>query len=138
MSNKYQNSKIYKIVSPSHPELVYYGSTTQLLCKRMALHRQNFKLNKSSSSKQILQYEDAIILLVENYVCNNRDELNKKEGEYILNNDCINKNIAGRTQKEYRIENKEKVIQLTKQWQEENKEYLKEYKKQWFLNNKKK
>ena len=31
------------------------------------------------------------IELVENYPCNSKEELEKKEGEYIKNNECVNK-----------------------------------------------
>lgn len=107
MSNKYENSKIYKIVSPSNPDLVYYGSTIQKLSIRMAGHRA--RLNKCTSS-MVLDKGDAIILLVENYSCNSKEELLKKEGEYILNNECVNKNVAGRTSKErYQDINKEQI-----------------------------
>lgn len=123
MSNKYQNSKIYKIVSPSHPELVYYGSTTEKLCRRMTKHRSDFKRGESIRSNEILQYEDAIILLVENYPCNNREELNKKEGEYMLNNICINKNIAGRTKKEYYYDNRDYLL-LQKEQYNQSKKHL--------------
>ena len=84
----YQNSKIYKIISPSNPDLIYYGSTTQKLSVRMAGHRMNSKTNRGGeSSKEILCFDDANIILVENYPCNSKEELFKKESEYILNND---------------------------------------------------
>jgi hypothetical protein len=38
-------------------------------------------------------------------------ELDKREGEHIRNNNCINKYIAGRTMKEYYEDNKEKIKQ---------------------------
>jgi hypothetical protein len=41
-------------------------------------------------------------------------ELDKREGEYIRNNNCINRCIAGRTQKEYYEENKEKILEQRK------------------------
>jgi hypothetical protein len=39
------------------------------------------------------------IILVENYPCNNKYELEAKERWYIENNDSINKNIPTRTKK---------------------------------------
>jgi hypothetical protein len=40
--------------------------------------------------------------------------LNAREGHYIKNIMCVNKNIAGRTQKEYRDDNKEKLKEYKK------------------------
>jgi len=124
MENKYKNGKIYKIVSPSNPELVYYGSTTQRLCSRMAVH----KCLMTTSSKQLIELGDAEIILVENYPCNNKKELLKKEGEYILNNECINTKIAGRTTKEYQ--------QTNEAWKEYHRQYQKEWQKQYRLRKK--
>ena len=65
----YQNSKIYKIISPSNPELVYYGSTTKKLCYRMCDHKAHFKNPKNYiSSFEILKYDDAINRLIDVYV----------------------------------------------------------------------
>jgi len=139
----YSSSKIYKIVSPSNPDLIYYGSTTQKLCVRMAGHRRHLKKGSNISSKQILCFDDAIILLVENFSCNSKEELHKKEGEYILNNKCVNKVIAGRNAKEYREDNKDKIKQYrdntkdkTIQYKDENKEKLKDYIKKYREDNK--
>jgi hypothetical protein len=162
----YKNSKIYKIVSPSNPDLIYYGSTIQSLSSRMSGHRTTYRKYIRGEIKyyirayDILKYEDAIILLVENFSCNNKEELHKKEGEYILNNDCVNKNVAGRKledrmddhnayQKKYREQNKEKIKnyyeeakeeRINKEYQrrEQNKEAYKEYQKQYRLKNKEK
>lgn len=113
----YQKSKIYKLWSPSK-NLVYYGSTTQTLSQRLAEHLKNFKtyikFNKDKTKKYcysylILECEDYKIELVEEYACNNKQQLLKKEGEYQKNNKCVNEKIAGRTDLEYRQYNKEKI-----------------------------
>jgi hypothetical protein len=118
----YKNSKIYKIVSPSNPEMVYYGSTTQKLSVRMAAHR----CRPLKSSGLITCYEDSIILLVENFSCNNKEELIKKEGEYILNNDCVNKRVEGRTKREYYLDNEEKTKKYKKEYYNTNKDKIKQ------------
>ena len=51
--------------------------------------------------------ENCKIELVENYVCSSIAELHKREGYYIKNNDCINKNISGRSAKERYNDNPE-------------------------------
>ncbi len=146
----YNNSKIYKIISHSNPELIYYGSTTQTLSKRMVEHRSNYKtINKRNiSSNKILCFEDAIIVLVELYPCNSKEELIKKESEYILNNDCVNKiKIMGGDKKKrskiyynntiedkrnYYEKNKDKIKERMKVYRELNKELINLKKKEYY------
>jgi len=122
--NKYNNGKIYKIISYSNPDLVYYGSTIQPLSKRMDAHRNSKGRYKS---EQIIELGDAKILLVENYSCNSKEELIRKESEYILNNNCVNKVVPGRTRKEWSEANKDLIKQNSKEYYEANKEVIKEY-----------
>ena len=119
----YQNGKIYKIYSYQTDD-VYYGSTTQKLCRRMVGHRTDHKQGTGITSKDILKFDDAKIELVEVYSCNNKEELHKREGWYIKNNDCVNKHIAGRTRKEWRDDNKEKIKKNKADYQIKNKERL--------------
>ena len=127
----YQNAKIYKLWSPEGPE-VYIGSTTVLLCKRKAEH----KTKKNCSSKILFEkYEEVIIELIEYFPCNNKEELNKKEGEYIRMTDCINKRIAGRTEKEYREENSDKKKEYDKKYKEQNRDKILEQKKEYYEEN---
>ena len=112
----YQNGKIYKIVSPSNPDMPpYFGSTTMLLCNRMKSHRNPKSLCKS---KSLIGCGDAIIVLIENYPSSSREELSKKEAEYILNNDCCNKYIPARTHKERYDVNKELIKEKQKIYKE--------------------
>ena len=125
----YQKGKIYKLWSPSK-NLVYYGSTIQTISQRLADHIKlhNRKKQKITASL-VLDCEDYKMELIEEYPCNNRRQLERKEGEYIKNNNCVNKVVAGRTEKEYSKDNKEKISNIGKWWREENKEKLIEYKK---------
>jgi hypothetical protein len=135
----YQNSKIYKIVSPSNPDLIYYGSTTQKLSSRMSSHRAHYKKNTYNlTSSKVLCFEDAIILLVENYPCNSKEELLKKEGECILNNDCINKQIAGRTNTIWRKDNKEHISDKGAEYYKNNKEQIIKKRTEYKKNNEEK
>ena len=86
----YSKAKIYCIRS-SQTEEVYYGSTCQPLNIRFSHHKSN--LNQNITSKQILQYEDAHIELIEEFPCNNKAELNIRERYYIENNICVNKRL---------------------------------------------
>ena len=123
----YQKGKIYKLWSP-HGNEIYIGSTINTLAKRLDQHKKTYI--KYSSKYLFENYDDVRIELIEEYPCNNKMELNKKEGEHIRNNECLNKYVAGRTQKEYREDNKE---YLNKKNQENkklphNKEKIKDYK----------
>jgi len=139
----YQKAKIYKLWSPSK-NLVYIGSTTQSLSQRLAEHSSDFKNKKKQvSSYKILECEDYKIELVEEYPCNNKQQLLEKEGEYIKANECINKIVSGRTKEEYYKDNKkimnEKMRKYSKIHYENNKEEIhikrKEYKETKKQNN---
>ena len=141
----YQNSKIYKIINDSLPELVYYGSTANTLTKRFGQHKS--KSNKCSS-KQLFDCDvKPQIFLVESYPCNSKDELNARERWHIENNVCVNKNIPNRTRKEYLQDNKEEISENNKQYRQDNKDKIKEYRqdnkekikesqKKWYQDNK--
>jgi len=127
----YQNAKIYKVWSPVQ-NLVYYGSTTQGLKERLSKHLYNYKQKTNIASQLVLEYPDYKIELVEYYPCNNRKELCKKEGEYIKANECVNKQVAGRTMKEYY---KDK-IENYKEYNKKNKERIKQYYKEYYIRSK--
>lgn len=128
----YINGKIYKLTGSG---LTYYGSTTQLLSKRLYEHK--LKGNKSSS-KQIIELGNYDICLVELFPCNSKEELHKRERFYIENNECINKHIPTRTTKEYYEIHKERLNKLNKEYQEINKEKIIKYKKEYRKINKEK
>lgn len=120
MPTNYANGKIYQIISPNHP-LPYIGSTTQPLCKRMAEHRS---CRNTSSSRVILEAGDAYIELIEEYPCENREQLNKREGEIIRERECVNKRVAGRTKKEYSKVYREAISARDKVYREAHRETI--------------
>ena len=100
------NGKIYTIRSPN-TDKYYIGSTTQkYLSERMAQHR----CHKNTKAREIINLGGAYIELLENYKCNTKDELYKREGELqrIYKNDIINKQISKRSKEEYEEDNKQK------------------------------
>jgi hypothetical protein len=111
----YQNAKIYRLVCDD-PNLVYYGATTKALCDRLSNHKSNCRCR----AKQLFDVGGVKIFLVEKFPCDSKEELNARERYYIENNECVNRNIPGRTKKEY-----------NKQYREENKEHIKEHNKQY-------
>jgi len=102
----FSKSKIYVVRSPNSNE-VYIGSTTQPLSVRMGVHRSK---SNSCYSKTIISAGEAYIELLEVWPCSNIEELRAREGHHhrtFLN--CINKNIAGRTVKQYYLDNSAKI-----------------------------
>ena len=115
---KYQNGKIYTLRSHT-TDMIYIGSTCDTLSRRKSSH----KLTKRN---ELSKLDDFYIELLEDFPCKSRDELNKREGEWIRLNigNCVNKRIEGRTYKEYVEDNKEKMVEYRKQWRETNKETI--------------
>ena len=110
--NPYQSGKIYKIVD-NGCNLCYYGSTTQPLSKRMSSHRNNYQMyihgNKQKFTKAFTIFDEygvgnCEIELVEAYPCSSKEELHRKEAEYIKSNTCVNKTIPGRSRSEYYVD----------------------------------
>lgn len=135
----YANSKIYAIRSHKTDE-IYIGSTLQPLYMRLSAHKRNYKRYKNGSyhyvsSYKILEYEDAYIELIEDYPCERKEELNRREGQYIRSMDCVNKLVAGRSSSEYREDNKEKIATRMKEYRELNKEKLAAKNKEYRENN---
>jgi len=130
----YQNGKIYMIES-IEGKCRYYGSTCEKLSQRMTKHRYAYNHNKNKSSGKVMMYPDAKIYLVLKYPCKDKEELTAKEGEYIRQNECVNKQIPGRTRKEYYEDNKEYLKEMCKKNREKNiVEYTKKA-KQYYLKN---
>jgi len=124
----YQKGKIYKLWSPQGNE-IYIGSTINPLAKRLGQH----KLKRSCNSKYLFEnYDDVKIELIEEFPCNSKMELNRREGEHIRNNECLNKRIAGRSHEEWCEDNKEHLKEYNKEYRENNKERIKEYYSQKF------
>jgi len=132
---RYNNGKIYKLVS-NHTDKVYIGSTIQKLSSRISGHRKaynrylNGKANNITSFNLIC-FPDCKIYLIESVSCNNRAELEKRERFYIESMECCNKYIPGRTYKEYREDNKDKI----KQYYQTNKDKIEEQRKEYQKNN---
>ena len=116
--------KIYKITSLNNPELVYYGHTCQTLAQRFASHK---KISNDTTSKIVIEKGDAVILLVEDYPCDSEDKAKAREAYYILNYQCVNKNVPGRSRKEYYEANKDQIIEYKKQYRESHKDQIKQY-----------
>jgi hypothetical protein len=89
--NKFQEGKIYKIICDDFDK-IYIGSTVQKLSQRLASH----KAKQCCYSKELFEYPNVRIELIEQYPCNSKDELTKREQYYINENRdiCINNKNA--------------------------------------------
>ncbi len=128
MSDKYKNGKIYTIRCKNDDSFIYVGSTIQPLFKRWHQHKKvlnNEKYNNILLYQKIREtnIEDWFIELYEEFSCENKEQLIKREGQIIREIGTLNKLIAGRTKKEYNEDNKDKIAEQKKEYRELNKEY---------------
>jgi hypothetical protein len=127
----YANAKIYQVISPNHP-VPYIGSTTSPLYKRLSQHKAYHRC----SARIVIDAGDAYIELIEEYPCENKEQLNKREGEVIRERECVNQRIAGRTHKEYRDSHPEAATAQWKAYYNTHKEALKTKAKERYNANK--
>jgi predicted GIY-YIG superfamily endonuclease len=120
----YANGKIYKIVGDDGS--TYYGSTTTSLKRRLGRHRYN---KGTTAHQKIISQMDWNMILVENYPCESKKELLDREATYIRENPCVNREIPGRTGKEYYENNRKELLEIGKKYYEENCEVRKAYSK---------
>jgi len=116
----YENGKIY-VLRSHQTEDIYLGSTQQQLYKRFHQHKTHYNRWKEGkkhyiTSNELFKYDDCYIELLEEYPCDNKMELCRREGELIRSINCVNKFIAGRTKAE-----------CDKEYGETHKAQIKEY-----------
>ena len=127
---RYKRGQIYTIRNIKDDTMIYVGSTINSLSKRF--HKHKIECKGGISCVTLYSYiidndwSGWYIELYEAYPCNNKKELERREGQIIREIGTINKNIAGRTIKEYREDNKEEIIQKKKEYYERNKEEINE------------
>ena len=138
--NKYKNGKIYKIWNSVNND-IYVGSTYSDLCKRMAKHRDALtveKLQQRSLYKLMAELgkDKFHIELIEDYPCDNKEQLRKREGHFIRILGTLNMKIENRTRKERDDTNKDKIKQYMETYREEKKEHILHTAKEYRENNK--
>jgi len=119
----YTQGKIYKIIDESNGD-VYIGSTIQTLHMRFLRHRMFNEYNKDKCNCKII--------LIEDYPCNSKHDLNIREQYHIDNNECINKRRAYSDD----IFKKQDVNKRCLNHYYENKQERKQYMKSWRDNQK--
>ena len=137
--NKYEKGKIYQISDVGYTK-TYYGSTCETLSRRMSRHKEKyraFKADKMDCNRRVntlfeeFGIDSCKIELVENYPCNSREELLRREGYYIKNNECVNKIVSGRTNREWKEDNYEQYMEKKKEYWEKNKVYFSNQKREF-------
>jgi len=118
----YSKAKIYRVYCG---EDEYIGSTTRPLSERMNEHRCAFKKQtKSYMTNKIFEkhgVENCKIELIEDYPCERKEQLNRREGEIQRGRTCVNYQTAGQTQKEYYASTREKWLEYHKEYYLKNK-----------------
>ena len=137
---KYENGLIYKICC-NDPNITdcYVGSTTNII-KRRQSHKFNCNNEKSMDFNRYVykyirengEWSNWSLVLIEYYSCQNKLELEKRERYYIEElKATLNKNIPTRSKKEWQEVNKE----YQKEYYLNNTDKIKEQKKEYRLNN---
>jgi len=126
-------------------ENIYIGSTTNFTQRKRAhkniLNNPLCKKYNTKLYKTIREnggWEKWVMEWIEDYACNSKRELEKREGEITKNKAILNMCIAGRTNKEYYEDNKVKISKRQKQYRIDNKEKFAEREKKKKKNIKKK
>jgi adenylate kinase family enzyme len=147
----YNNGKVYKIqpIMEHDENDIYIGSTTKkYLSQRLDNHRRSYKCWKRGICNKCMCFdifdkygiENCQILLIENVHANSKDELVSREGYYVRNMKCINKNIPDRSKseynKEYKKDNKDKIKLYKSEYRKNNKEIIKEKQHKYYADNK--
>ena len=128
--------------------LSYYGYTDDFE-KRKKDHEGQYRawvragkpervsvVHGATRSVLVLNHEGWTMEEIDRIECDKEEDAEKFEGKYIRENECVNRCIAGRTQKEWRkdnpdydkqyhIKNKEKRNKHGKQYREQNRETIK-------------
>jgi hypothetical protein len=110
----------------------------------MSRHRAKYtetkRINSTYSCTAFLLFdkygvENCKIELVENYPCESKEELRKREGYWMKQETCVNKRMAGRTKPEYYLEHQDKFREYRKQYKQEHRDTISEKGKYYRMNN---
>ena len=140
----YENSKIYKL---QHDDGHFYiGSTINELRKRLSQHKGQNRPNQRVYAHIASEWDKVRIVLIEEFSCENKQELLRKEDEYIqkeLDNPlCLNTlhavlNVEKQREhkREYRAEHLDEIRERDKAYYEENREEIREKQAEYYVKN---
>ena len=112
----------------------------------MALHRREYRRYQDGKAPYVSSYalfdlygvDNCKIELIEDYPCESKALLVKREGHHIRHEECVNKCVAGRTRMEYQDDHKEHQQEYHKNYRETNKNKIQAYAKAYHEANKEK
>jgi hypothetical protein len=119
----------YKITS-TNTDKIYVGSTEKDINTRLQNHEAQYRYFKDGNCRyitsfEILEYKDYKIELLENKICQNREERDTVECKYIINiPNTINKYLPGRTREQYYQDNKQELNERYRQYYQDNKQEI--------------
>jgi hypothetical protein len=146
----YENSKIYKL---QHTDGHFYiGSTIKELRERLSAHKTTAKESPNQRVYAHIagEWDKVRILLIEEFSCENKDQLRRKEDEYIqkeLDNPlCMNVlhavlNVEKRKahnnahSREHYEKNKDKVLERCRAYRAEHREEIREKQAEYYEEN---
>jgi hypothetical protein len=109
------SANVYKIFSPSNPDAaVYIGVDKVPLENIMRTFKTCYAGRNKPGARQmwvfdVMKFEDAKIELLEETVCKSYQEMILLKAPYIRSMKTVNRSVPGRTEKEYRQVNREKI-----------------------------
>ncbi len=141
MTNRYQKGKIYKIINDVNDD-IYIGSSCISLAKRKYYHKYDMKKSHkvalySYLGELNLTLDDCRIILVEEYSCDNKMELIKREQYWIdelkpkynkiraYRPIEFRKKYQNESNRKYYNSHKKKIREYRKKYRETHKDYLK-------------
>jgi len=135
----YSKTQIYKLIHKNdiNNENIYIGSTTNFV-KRKSKHKEH--CNKEKSKKHHFKvyqnirnnggWEEWSMLLIEKFPCIGKTESDVRERYWIdFHKSQLNIVIPGRTNKEWRYDNKKTLIEKQKNYRQNNIKKIKEQEK---------
>ena len=116
----YTKSKMYKIVCRDESiNEIYVGSTTTYFARRRK-HISMCRLNKSQCKLYVYMRENGgfdnfKMVIIEKYECDSREAKLAREAYWVKTlKATLNSEVPGRTHKQYRIDNKDKINKYRK------------------------
>lgn len=135
--SRYKKGKVYSIRSHNCPEY-YVGSTCLSLADRLRKHVIQYNYYLKTTLNPVASYDiigkgNYYIELLEEYSCNTKAELERREGHYIREAKelAVNKRIAGQSHAIFKELNRDVYLEQKKAEYERNKEKHNEYSRKY-------
>ena len=148
VSIDYSKTNIYKLVNfyDLNDENIYVGYCTNIVQRRYNHRTACCKPDNRDYNLKVYQFirenggwDQWEMILIEKYPCDDVDQARARERYWKKElNATLNTNEPGRTQKEWREDNKEILAEKEKQYRKDNKQIIAEKNKDNYQNNKEK